>query len=120
MDCIYITDIRGYGYIGYLPEEKVLGQWFGVDLRLWVDVTEASRSDNIAHTLDYRRVISLVQNLIKTSRFDLLERLAGEIADQILSSNDNLSKVEVTIHKPAAPIPDFDGSISIEITRSKP
>ncbi|MFZ4640627.1 MAG: dihydroneopterin aldolase [Nodosilinea sp.] len=119
MDCIYITGIRGYGYIGYLPEEKVLGQWFGVDLRLWVDITEACQSDNIAHTLDYRSVISLVKDLVKTSKFDLLERLAGEIASQILSSNNRLFKVQVTVHKPAPPIPDFNGSISIEITRSK-
>ena len=32
MDCIHLTGIRGYSYVGYLPEEKVLGQWFEVDL----------------------------------------------------------------------------------------
>ncbi|XGB42639.1 MAG: dihydroneopterin aldolase [Nodosilinea sp. LVE1205-7] len=79
MDCIYITGIRGYGYIGYLPAEKILGQWFGVDLRLWLDITKASQSDDIAHTLDYRQTINLVQELIKTSQFDLLERLAGKL-----------------------------------------
>jgi len=119
MDCIYLTGIRGYGYIGYLPAEKVLGQWFEVDLKLWVDITTASQTDQIADTLDYRQVINLVQNLVKTAQFDLLERLAGEIADNILQLSDRVIRVQVTVHKPAAPIPDFTGKISIEITRSR-
>ncbi len=36
MDCIHVTGIRAYGYTGYLPEEQSLGQWFEVDLKLWL------------------------------------------------------------------------------------
>ena len=34
---IYLKGVRAYGYVGYLPEENVLGQWFEVDATLWVD-----------------------------------------------------------------------------------
>jgi len=34
---IYLKGVRAYGYLGYLPEENVLGQWFEVDATLWVD-----------------------------------------------------------------------------------
>ncbi len=119
MDYIHLTGIRCYGYIGYLPEEKVLGQWFEVDLKISVDLAKAAETDAIEDTLDYRSVISSVQNLVKTSKFDLLERTAGAIADTILKNSDLATQVQVILIKPAAPIPDFDGNIRIDITRSK-
>jgi 7,8-dihydroneopterin aldolase/epimerase/oxygenase len=119
MDFIHVTGIRCYGYVGYLPEEKVLGQWFEVDLKLSVDLSRASQTDAIQDTLDYRQVIALVQNLVKTSNFDLLERLAGAIADAILQESAIVTQVQVILIKPAAPIPDFDGEIRIELTRTK-
>ncbi|MBD2296869.1 dihydroneopterin aldolase [Anabaena sphaerica FACHB-251] len=119
MDCIRLTGIRCYGYVGYLPEEKVLGQWFEVDLKLWVDLSQATETDAIEDTLDYRNVIGLVQNLVKISKFDLLERLAGAIANAILQQSDIVTQIQVILSKPAAPIPDFNGKISIEITRTK-
>ncbi|NWF60543.1 MAG: dihydroneopterin aldolase [Fischerella sp.] len=120
MDCIHVTGIRAYGYTGFLPEEQVLGQWFEVDLKLWLDIDSAAKSDAIADTVDYRRVINLVQHLIKTSKFALVERLVATIADSILQECDRLTQVQVILSKPAAPIPDFGGKISIEVTRIKP
>ncbi|MGB6298896.1 MAG: dihydroneopterin aldolase [Rivularia sp. (in: cyanobacteria)] len=119
MDCIYLTGIRAYGYTGYLKEEQVLGQWFEVDLKLWLDLSISAETDAIEDTIDYRSVISLVQEKIKTSRFALVERLASSIADSILHSADLIKQVQVILSKPAAPIPDFGGKISIELIRSK-
>jgi dihydroneopterin aldolase len=119
MDSIHLTGIRCYGYTGYLPEEQVLGQWFEVDVKLWLDISTAAQTDAITDTLDYRCVISLIQNLVKTSKFILLERLVGTIADSILQQSDRITQVQVIVSKPAAPIPDFGGKISIELTRSQ-
>lgn len=119
MDCIYLTGIRCYGYTGYLPEEQVLGQWFEVDVKLWLDLSKPGKTDAIEDTIDYRSVISLVQNLVKTSKFALVERLATAIADSILASCTQVTQVQVRLSKPAAPIPDFGGKISIELTRNQ-
>lgn len=118
MDCIQLTEIRCYGYTGYLPEEQVLGQRFEVDLTLWLDLAVAGKSDAIEDTLDYRSVISSVQQLVKTAKFSLIERLATAIAELILES-DKVAQVRVRLSKPAAPIPDFGGKITIEITRAR-
>jgi dihydroneopterin aldolase len=48
-----------------------------------------------------------------------VERLAATIADSILASSDRVVQVQVVLSKPAAPIPDFGGSISIELTKTK-
>lgn len=118
MDCIHVTGIRCYGYTGYLPEEQVLGQWFEVDVTLWLDLSVAGLSDAIEDTLDYRSIITTVQQLVKTSKFALVERLATAIAESILESTD-VAQVQVRLTKPAAPIPDFSGKITIELTRAK-
>jgi dihydroneopterin aldolase len=117
MDCIKVTGIRAYGYVGLLPEEQILGQWFEVELTVWVDLAKAGESDRIQDTYDYRAAIAAVQKLIKTEKFALIEKLAGAIAHTILESGVEQVRVQVT--KVAAPIPDFDGKISVDITRSR-
>ncbi|MBW4553447.1 MAG: dihydroneopterin aldolase [Aphanocapsa sp. GSE-SYN-MK-11-07L] len=119
MDCIHLRGIRGYGYTGVLPAEKALGQWFEVELKLWLDLSQPGQSDRLADTLDYRTVIASVQHLLKTARFELLERLATAIADAALASG-SVQQVEVQLTKLAPPIPDFAGQITIILHRQRP
>jgi 7,8-dihydroneopterin aldolase/epimerase/oxygenase len=115
-DCIHIQTIRAYGYTGALPEEQTLGQWFEVDLTLWLDLSEAGRSDRLQDTLNYCDIIEIVQNIVQTSRLTLLERLATLIAEAVLEFH-RVEQVCVKMIKPAAPIPGFDGRLVIDITR---
>jgi len=117
MDSIEITGIRCYGYTGYLPEEQTLGQWFEVDLILWLDLAPAALTDEIEDTFDYREAIAIVKEIIKTSKFALIEKLVNAIADGILAL-DKVEKVQLKLSKLAAPIPDFGGKITLSITRS--
>jgi 7,8-dihydroneopterin aldolase/epimerase/oxygenase len=118
MDIIQLTGIRCYGYTGYLEEERYLGQWFEVDLRIGLDLATAGRSDRIEDTLDYRSVIASVKEIISTAKFALVEKLAETIISTVLAC-DGVRQVELKLHKPAAPIPDFGGKITIELTREK-
>ena len=121
MDTIHLRQIRAYGYTGFLPEEQVLGQWFEVDLTLWLDLRAAGTSDRLEETFDYRAAIQHVKTTIQTQRFALVERLASAIADGILNLDPpKLQKVRVQLTKVAAPIPDFGGTITIDITRPQP
>ncbi|HIK33211.1 MAG TPA: dihydroneopterin aldolase [Oscillatoriales cyanobacterium M59_W2019_021] len=118
MDSIRVTGIRGYGYTGYLPEEQVLGQWFEVDLTLETDLAAAGKSDRLEDTLDYRSVISAVDRIIKTAKFVTIERMAQAIADEILA-DDRVRQVRIQLTKPAPPIPDFGGKVTVDIVRSR-
>lgn len=119
MDKIRLTQIRAYGYTGFIPEEQVLGQWFEVDLVLWIDLAQAGRSDRLEETLDYRNVIATVKQLIQTQKFALVEKLATAIAESLLVLDSRLQQIQVCLTKPAAPIPDFGGQITIEIIRTR-
>jgi 7,8-dihydroneopterin aldolase/epimerase/oxygenase len=118
MDSIEVTGIKAYGYTGYLAEERVLGQWFEVNLTIWLDLSTSANTENIQDTLDYREAIALTKNTIVNSKFILVERLTETIAQQILQLK-YVEKVRVQLSKPAAPIPDFGGRITIDITRSR-
>jgi dihydroneopterin aldolase len=118
MDNIHLTNIRAYGYTGFLAEERTLGQWFEVDLTIWLDLHASGNSDDIADTLDYRQAISTTQHLIQTAKFSLVEKLARVIATNLLEL-PHVQKVRVQLSKPAAPIPDFGGRITIDITRTQ-
>ncbi|MEM9245330.1 MAG: dihydroneopterin aldolase [Cyanobacteria bacterium P01_F01_bin.153] len=118
MDILHVNGIRAYGYTGYFVEEQQLGQWFEVDLSFWLDLVPAGRSDELTDTLDYSTVAPLVQNLVKTSKFKTIERLAEAIATAILDTK-KIDRVKVCLTKCQPPIPDFSGEIRLEIVREK-
>ena len=118
MDQIRITDIRCYGYTGFFAEEQVLGQWFNVDLTMDIDLSPSGSSDDLNQTLNYCEAIEKVKNLVEGQKFALLEKLASAIAKDILSL-ELVQKVRVELTKLAAPIPNFGGGITIDITRAK-
>lgn len=116
-DQINVNGIKAFGYHGVLPHEAVEGQEFIVDLALSLDLSEASRSDNLDETVNYADLAQIVHDNIVGERVQLIERLAGQIADQIKSSYPQIDSISVTVHKPHAPVTlDFD-DISVTITR---
>lgn len=117
MDAIEITGLRYYGYIGYFPEEQVLGQWFEVDLTLWLDLSVVGQSDRLEDTLNYAEVVERVRQLIETSKYKMIERLNTAIIDAILDM-EMVQKVRSRVTK-WPPIPGFSGNVAIEMTREK-
>ncbi len=113
---IHLKNVRAYGYIGHLPEENVLGQWFAVDATLWVDFEAATVSDDLADTLDYCDCISKIETLIQTAKFALIERLVGAIADRLLE-DERIMKVNLIVTK-QPPIPNFQGQVQVELERT--
>lgn len=118
MDSIQINGIRAYGYTGYFSEEQTLGQWFEVDLTVWRDLAPAAESDQLAETYDYSQVVIAIQGLIQTAKYQLIEKLAAEIAAIALAAGET-EQVRVRLTKLHPPIPNFSGQVSLEITRRR-
>jgi dihydroneopterin aldolase len=116
-DCLCLRGIRGYGYTGALPEEQTLGQWFEVDLQIYLDLSLAGQSDVLADTLHYGPLIAQIQELIRRSHYALVERLATVIAEAVLAY-PMVEQVRVCLIK-KPPIPDFSGQIQVEILRAR-
>jgi dihydroneopterin aldolase len=117
-DRITITGISGHGFHGVLDFEKVAGQVFFVDVSLETDVRAAATADDLELTIDYGAIAELVHGRIVGEGFDLIETLAERIAADILAACA-ASAVEVTVHKPAAPITVPFTDVSIAIRRER-
>lgn len=104
-DRIELTGLKATGYHGVFPEEKRQGQDFLVDMVCWLDTRPAVSSDDLADTVNYAELAELAHAVIIGPSFDLIEKVAGTIADQVLAGFPLITEVEVTVHKPQAPIP---------------
>jgi dihydroneopterin aldolase len=116
-DVISLTGIWGFGYHGVFDHEAKQGQDFFVDLEIYVDLSKASVSDNLQDTIDYGALADLVVEEITGERVQLIERLAGRIADRIKVGHPEIINIAVTVHKPKAPISAQTTDISVTITR---
>lgn len=118
LDRIAVTGIAARGFHGVLAEEKRDGQIFLVDVALGVDTREAAASDDLARTVDYSAVAAKVVELVSTGSFDLIEALARRIADDCLAF-DLVEAVEVTVHKPEAPVGVPFQDVTVTIVRRR-
>jgi dihydroneopterin aldolase len=98
-DRIAIRGMRVFGRHGANPGEKDVPQPFDVDVEMEVDLERSVYTDALDDTLDYRDVHRIVAEVIGTGQFSLLERLAQEIAREILHSH-HVHAVTVTVAKP--------------------
>jgi dihydroneopterin aldolase len=112
-----VTGIKAFGYHGVLPHEATEGQDFIVDLLVTVDLRAVSLSDDLTQTINYADLAQIAHENIVGERVQLIERLAGRIAEEISSAYSQITSVSVTVHKPHAPVAvDFE-DISVTITR---
>lgn len=118
-DRIELTGLVAYGYHGVLPEEKKNGQTFTVDITAWLDFHEAARDDDLTKTINYAELAELAHDVVTGPSKNLVETVASEIADLVLENYDQLHAVEVTVHKPHAPIPIPFSDVAVVARRNR-
>jgi dihydroneopterin aldolase len=118
-DRIFITGLMLHAYHGVMPHEAKVGQTFAIDLVLDIDLSAAAKSDKVADTVSYDKVVSCVEKAFAEQRFRLIEAAAGRIADAVLAEFARIRNVTVTIHKPHAPIAATFSDVGITLTRRR-
>ncbi|AIU31249.1 Dihydroneopterin aldolase [Corynebacterium ulcerans] len=101
MDRIELKGLKGYAYHGVFEHEKREGQEFLVDITCWLTFPT---QDDLTQTVHYGELAQLAYGILTGEPRDLIETVASEIADTAMSTFP-LSGIEVTVHKPHAPIP---------------
>ncbi|KAB7789212.1 2-amino-4-hydroxy-6-hydroxymethyldihydropteridine diphosphokinase [Bifidobacterium cebidarum] len=116
MDTITLTGVSANGTHGVLDFEHQRAQPFIVDVTLYLDLLAAGQSDALDDTVDYGRVAKSIVAVIEGEHVDLIEKLAQSIAERILEI-PQIVKVDVTVHKPHAPITVPFADVAVSITR---
>lgn len=117
-DRITLTGLRVFGRHGVFEHEKRDGQDFLVDITVWLDLTAAAASDDLTETLHYGELAELAAGIVGGPPYDLIESVAGRIADEVLA-DERVHTVEVTVHKPSAPIPLSFADVAVTVHRGR-
>ena len=113
MGLITVEGIRVFGYHGHLPEEAKLGGHFIINVWVTADTSEVEKKDNLKHTIDYVRIITIVKEQMAI-RADMIEVPAKRIVDAILPLC-KVQKVRVEVEKMQPPIDATFDKISVII-----
>jgi|DEB0MinimDraft_3_1074331.scaffolds.fasta_scaffold00109_8 dihydroneopterin aldolase len=117
-DIIEVVGIRGLGYHGVLPEERRSGQLFIADVAVAVDTRSAAATDELDRTVDYGVIAQGVHGVLIGEPVDLIETLAQRIAELCLGL-PGVAAVEVSLHKPGAPVGVPVSDVVLRIVRER-
>ena len=118
LDRVALRGLRGFGRHGVLPSERANGQPFLVDVDLGLDTRRAAKSDDLTDTVDYAGLADRVVALVEGEPVNLIETLAERIAAMCLEP-EGVEQVQVTVHKPEAPVSVAFEDVSVTIMRSR-
>ncbi|MHB2252686.1 dihydroneopterin aldolase [Corynebacterium aurimucosum] len=116
-DRIELTGLECFGYHGVFEEEKKTGQPFIVDVTCWLDT--AGIEDDLSRTVNYAELAAVTANIVEGPSRDLIETVAEEVAETAMQRFEILHAIEVTIHKPKAPIPRTFADVAVVARRSR-
>ncbi len=117
-DAIELRGLRALGICGALPEERERAQPLEVDLDVVADLSTDGRTDDLDGTIDYGALAAIVEQVITTERFTLLERLAERITEVVLTT-DGVVAVTVSVRKLRPPVPQQLSTSGVRITRPR-
>jgi dihydroneopterin aldolase len=116
-DRITLTGLTVHGNHGVYDFERENGQPFVLDVVVWLDLSPAAVSDEVSDTLHYGELAGYAASVLAGTPRNLIESVAAEIADGVMSRWSVLA-VEVTVHKPQAPIALEFADVAVTVRRS--
>jgi len=117
-DRITLTGVRVRAHHGVLDVEREQGQEFVIDVSVAVDLAAAASDDDLGRTVHYGELAEAVAEAVGRDPVDLIETVAERVAGVALAY-PAVEEVEVTVHKPEAPIAVPFDDVAVTIVRSR-
>ncbi|NUT57847.1 MAG: dihydroneopterin aldolase [Agromyces sp.] len=117
-DRITLTGVRVRAHHGVFDFEREQGQEFVIDVSVAVDLAAAASGDDLGRTVHYGELAEAVADAVRRDPVDLIETVAERVADVALAY-PAVEEVEVTVHKPEAPISVPFDDVAVTIVRSR-
>lgn len=117
LDRISLLGLRAFGRHGVLEHEGAIGQEFIIDAVLGVDTRAAAAADDLTLTVDYGALADRLAAIVSGPPAALIETLAERLAAACLEAA--VREVEITVHKPHAPVTQLVTDITVTIFRSR-
>jgi dihydroneopterin aldolase len=117
-DRITLRGLRVFGYHGVLDAERRDGQEFIVDAVLFLDTAPAAAQDDLALTVNYAALADRLVAIVAGPPVQLIETLAERLA-AAAAAEPLAREVEITVHKPHAPVGHRFQDVSVTIRRRR-
>lgn len=101
MDVVFIEGLNVQTTIGYYEWEKKIKQLLVFDLQMGTDIRSAASGDELAKTLDYAEISTLIDDFANANPVDLIETLAERLAAHLMNEY-GIQWLRLKISKPTA------------------
>lgn len=113
---IIIEDLRIYAYHGVLPEEKIIGTWYLVNLEITTDLWNAVESDALSSTLNYAEINDIIHREMAIPS-KLMEHVGGRILNTVYQNYPGITFLKIKITKTNPPMKGEMKGVSIELEK---
>ena len=96
--CIFLNGLRFHAFHGVMPQERLTGNDYRVDLKIDFPLEKAVGSDDVNDTLNYATVYAAVKEEMDVPT-QLIERVAYRIADRLFRTFKAINEVEIKVEK---------------------
>ena len=117
-DRITLTGVRVRAHHGVFDFEREQGQEFVIDVSVAVDLAAAASVDDLDRTVHYGELAEAVVAAVERDPVDLIETVAERVAAVALGY-PAVEEVEVTVHKPEAPISVPFADVAVTVVRGR-
>jgi len=111
---IFLENVKIYAYHGVLPEEKIIGTYFIVNVELHADLWKSVGTDDLNDTINYAKINEIIHQQMEIPS-ELMEHVAGRILKNIKVAFPQISFVKVRITKTSPPMKGEMDGVSVEI-----
>mgnify|MGYP002379047672 CR=1 FL=1 len=118
MFTVFVEGLEFYAFHGVTEAEREVGHRFIADIEVVVDGS-ADYSDRLEDTVSYADLVQAAAQTATAGPFKTVERLAGVLAERILSNHETVKEATVHIAKRLPPLPAIAEEVGAEVTRQR-
>jgi len=115
MITIQLQELVFFAYHGLYEAEKINGNTFKLDVQISIEANE--KITGINQTVDYVKVYEMISKRMQIAT-PMLETIAQDLIASIYASDNRIKSIEINIKKLAPPIPNFKGTVGVQIKQS--
>lgn len=117
MSKIFLEDVKIYAFHGVLPEERIIGTDYIVNIEIHTDLWEAAKTDEVADTVSYAELNEILHREMEIPS-KLMEHAAWRIIKNIHEEFAQISYIKLKMTKKNPPMKGEMKGASIELEKS--
>ena len=113
---ILLENLKIFAFHGVLPEERILGTYYILNVEIHADLWKASESDDSKDTINYAELNEILHNEMAIPS-QLLEHVIGRIIKKIHDKFPQIIFIKIKLTKTDPPMKGEMDGVSVEMEK---